>query len=316
MPTTQGLHHITAITKDAQANLDFYEGFLGQRFVKRTVNFDDPSVYHLYYGDYVGTPGTALTFFNWSELPPGTRGYGEANAFYYRTPKGSLGFWRERAQKHEVTALPETLFGESTLKMWDPDNHILYLVESDAPLPTELQDWHESLIPEEYRLLGFYGIRLAVLTLDQIKPTLTDVLGYQEKATDGLVRFSVPGDHGIFVDVIEEPHLPQARQGTGSIHHVAFRAKDDPEREEFRAKFMKEHLHPTGMIDRLFFHSTYCMTPAGILFEIATDEPGFTVNEPAEVLGEHLVLPAQYEPLHATLEQTLPPLHLPRHANN
>lgn len=313
MAKTKGIHHITAITKDAQKNLNFYEGFLGQRFVKRTVNFDDPNVYHLYYGDYVGSPGTALTFFNWSDLPPGSRGFGEACVIYYRIPVGSSSFWRDRAKAMEVSAVESNLFGEAAVKLWDPDNHIIYLVESVLLESPELVDWEESPIPKEHQLMGFYGVQLSVLSLAQIDRVLTEGLGFSVGKENGMTRFEADGVLGKYVDVVEETQLPQARQGVGSIHHVAFRAKDDEEREEYRVQLWELGLSSTGLVDRLFFHATYFMTPASILFEISTDAPGFTVNEPAEELGEKLVLPEQYEHMHADLEKTLAPLTLPRH---
>lgn len=315
MVKTKGIHHITAITKDAQKNLNFYEGFLGQRFVKRTVNFDDPNVYHLYYGDYVGSPGTALTFFNWSELPPGSRGFGEACVIYYRIPVGSSSFWRNRAKEMEVSAVESELFGEVAVKLWDPDNHIIYLVESTLSESPELMDWEESPIPKEHQLMGFYGIQLSVLNRAQIDRVLTEGLGFSVGKENGMTRFEADGVLGKYVDVVEETHLPQARQGVGSIHHVAFRAKDDEEREEYRAQLWELGVNSTGLVDRLFFHATYFMTPAGILFEISTDAPGFTVNEPAEELGEKLVLPEQYNHMYADLEKTLAPLTLPRHGS-
>ena len=315
MLQTLGIHHVTAITADPQINLNFYEGFLGQRFVKRTVNFDDPNAYHLYYGDCVGSPGTAMTFFSWPGLPHGVSGTGEANAIYYRIPPDSCSYWLKRAEKYGIEAHELLYFGEVALVLQDPDGHVLYLIESTNTAMPNLSVWESSPVPVEYQLLGFYGTRLAVQHLASIEPLLTLVFGYEEmRRDDTITRYSVPGTLGSHIDVQVMPELAFARQGVGSIHHIAVRARDDNEREEFRAKMLEIGLSPTGLVDRTFFHSTYAWTPARILFEIATDKPGFTVNESADSLGEKLVLPTEYEPLRAQIEAQLPPLSLPRHA--
>jgi glyoxalase family protein len=315
MPTT-GLHHITAITGDVQANLNFYEGFLGQRFIKKTVNFDDPESYHLYYGDYVGTPGTALTFFSWSHLPKRTPGYGEASAWYYRIKKGSYSYWIERAKEFSVPYEMATLYDEAVLLLSDPDGHQVYLVETDSADTMPLTLWEDGPIPHEHQLRGFYGIRLSVLSRNTISPILTDVFGYEEAGeAGGLTRFVVAGSKSQVVDVEEVPDAAQARQGHGSIHHVAFRAKDDEQREAFRLPLRELGVDSTDTVERIFFHATYFWTPSGILFEISTDGPGFTVNEPAETLGEAMILPPWYEPYRTQIEANLPPITLPRHGN-
>ena len=314
---TAGLHHITAITADVQKNVNFYEGFLGQRFVKKTVNFDDPQSYHLYYGDYVGSPGTALTFFSWAHLPPRSAGYGEASAWYYRIPKGSTTYWTARSEEFAVPCVATRLFNEGALLLTDPDGHQVYLVEVESTEEPPLQLWQDSPIPLEYQLRGFYGIRLSVLALESISPILTEVLGYDEVGVEEeLTRFMVPSTHGQVVDVEEVYDAPRAIQGHGSIHHVAFRAKDSEEREAFRVLLSQLDVASTEAIERIFFESTYFWTPAGILFEIATDAPGFTVNESAEELGETMVLPPWYEPYRAEIVANLPPITLPRHEKN
>lgn len=313
---TAGLHHITAITGDVQKNVNFYEGFLGQRFVKKTVNFDDPRSYHLYYGDYVGSPGTALTFFSWAHLPKRRPGWGEASAWYYRIPQGSSRYWLLRASTFSVPVTEVVVHGERALLLSDPDEHQVYLVESEVVLEPPLQFWHDGPVPIEYQLRGFYGIRLSVLSIDSIAPILTDVLGYTSLGSDESThRFAVLGTHGQFVDV-EEVDGPQARQGHGSIHHVAFRAQDDTQREAFRVPLYELGVPSTETVERIFFHATYFWTPANILFEISTDAPGFTVNEAAEELGENMVLPPWYEPDRAEIEANLPAITLPRHEKN
>lgn len=208
------------------------------------------------------------------------------------------------------------MHGERALLLSDPDEHQVYLIESEVTTEPPLQFWHEGPVPIEHQLRGFYGIRLAVLSVDSIAPILTEVLGYSVVGSDeSTTRFSVPGTHGQFVDV-EEVDGPQARQGHGSIHHVAFRAKDDEQREAFRVPLYELGVASTETVERIFFHATYFWTPANILFEISTDAPGFTVNEPAEELGEKMVLPPWYEPDRAEIEANLPAITLPRHERN
>ena len=316
MTTTTGLHHITAIAADPQRNVDFYEGFLGQRFVKRTVNFDDPRAYHLYYGDYLGSPGTAMTFFSWAGMPPRTPGVGEVCATYYRIPKAAHDYWLSRAAAFQVEVAETSLFGEVALHLRDPDGHELYLIASELADSPDLTMWADGLVVPESSLQGFYGVRITVQHQAMLERLLCDVFGYEIRGEQESVRrYSVPSALGQYIDVIEETSAVPARQGVGSVHHIALRAKDDADRELFRERLIELGLQPTGLIDRTFFHSTYCFTPAGVLFEIATDQPGFTVNEPAAELGEKLVLPEQYEHLRPQIEQHLPPITLPRHAN-
>ena len=315
MEHTDGLHHVTAIVADPQRTVDFYEGTLGQRFVKRTVNFDDPSAYHLYFGDYIGTPGTALTFFSWQGMRPGIPGSGETNALYYRIPYESIQYWQTRLTEHDCVWEEQTIFGEQAIRLLDPDNHALYLIEPKEDLPTPpLQYWQNSPVSVTNQLQGFYGVRIAVQRIEMIEPVL-HVLGYVKVAEEGsILRYRVPSTHGQHIDVQLTPDALPAQQGVGSVHHIAFRAKDDADRERIRASFIDIGLEPTGLVDRTFFHATYAWTPAGILFEISTDAPGFTVNEPAEELGERLVLPPQYEYARATIEAHLPLITLPRHS--
>ncbi|MFN3188520.1 MAG: VOC family protein [Candidatus Paceibacteria bacterium] len=314
---TAGLHHITAITGDVQKNVNFYEGFLGQRFVKKTVNFDDPSSYHLYYGDYVGSPGTALTFFSWAHLPKRTAGYGEANAWYYRILKGSAEYWIDRAEEFSVPCERVELHQEEALLLTDPDGYRVYLVEVKNDEEPPLQFWLDGPVPLQHQLRGFYGIHLSVLSVDSVAPILTEVFGYEEVGKEGKVtRFVVPSTHGQVVDVEEVYDAPRAIQGHGSIHHVAFRAKDSEEREAFRVPLGNLGVSSTEAVERIFFEATYFWTPAGILFEISTDSPGFTINEPAEALGENMILPPWYEPHRAEIVAHLPPITLPRHEKN
>lgn len=312
MTQTKGLHHITAITSDPQANLDFYEGFLGQRFIKRTVNFDDPSAYHLYYGDAIGTPGTALTFFYWAGIPDGTRGSGEVDSIYYAVPTGSIEYWKNRAQLHAVIYEERHLpFGEVCLMIKDPDGLTIGLVEAaiDAPV----LHWADGPIPHEHSLRGFYGALLHIPESVSITPILTEGLGYTEVTTVGTVtRYEALAWPGKFLATKQCPDLPRARQGAGSIHHIAFQAETDKELLLLGQQIDDLGVNTTGLVDRKYFHSVYFMTPASILFEIATNDIGFTIDEPAAELGEHLVLPPQYEHIRPAIEAQLIPLVLPR----
>lgn len=310
MKTSSGIHHITAITGDPQKNLDFYEGFLGQRLVKRTVNFDDPRSYHFYYGDFPGSPGTLMTFFYWKGIRERERGVGEVSAVAYAIPRSARQFWMDRAKTYgieiETTA---NAFGDEMLVIEDPDGIRIELVSGEQG-PVEA--WKQGPVPVESRLAGFFGVTLDVVSVEQMVPALRE-LGYEHKETVGSrARFVCEGDRACIVDLIEAPDLPEAQQGMGSVHHVAFRAQSDEDE-----LFMRERIHmigemPTPVIDRNYFHSVYFMTPGRVLFEIATDGPGFSIDEDVDALGERLVLPAQYEKHRAQIEALLEPIQLPR----
>lgn len=312
MIKTRGIHHITAITSDPQRNLNFYEGFLGQRFIKRTVNFDDPSAYHLYYGDAVGTPGTALTFFYWAGMPPGQRGSGEVDSIYYAVPVGAIAFWRERALTYAVpTEEKELPFGEHCLLISDPDGLKIGLVEAEVGDPVRY--WTDGPIPNAYSLRGFYGALLNLPGDVPLEPVLVEGLGYTEVAVAaGVTRYEATAWPGRFLATRQCPDVPRARQGAGSVHHIAFQATDDEELERLGLQVGELGISTTGFVDRQYFHSVYFMTPAGILFEIATDDIGFTVDESTEELGENLKLPPQYEHLRGQITAHLIPLSLPR----
>lgn len=313
MIRTKGIHHITAITSDPQANVDFYEGFLGQRFIKRTVNFDDPTAYHLYYGDAVGNPGTALTFFYWAGIPDRVPGTGEVDSIYYAVPADSLPYWVERATAFGVVAEEKMLpFGERCVMLKDPDGLRVGLVE--ASVDNAVEHWTVGPIPQDYSLRGFYGVLLNLPEGVPLAPILETGLGYREVAVaDGVTRYEAVSWPGKFLATRYQPHFPAARQGAGSIHHIAFQAEDDRELMALREQVAALGVEATVRIDRRYFHSVYFRTPAGILFEIATDDIGFTVDEPKEELGENLQIPPQYEHLRAAIEAHLTPLTLPRH---
>lgn len=311
MHTTTGLHHITAITGNPQKNLNFYEGFLGQRLIKKTVNHDDPNAYHLYYADAVGTPGTVITFFYWAHMPAGKRGAGEAESIYYTIPVHSFTYWKTRAQQHNIATTEIVLpFGEQTLMLQDPDGLSIGLVAADTD--ASIVHWNAGPIPPEHAIRGFYGVLLSLPTTIPIAPVITDGLGYEVVDTiHGTTRYQTSAWPGKYIATREEATLPRARQGTGSIHHIAVAVATDTERNALKQQLETLGLLPTGLIDRYYFHSTYVMTPPGILFEIATSDIGFTIDEPVESLGDTLVLPEHFAADRALIEARLPPLVRP-----
>jgi glyoxalase family protein len=304
-----GLHHVTAISGAPQRNLDFYAKVLGLRFVKRTVNFDDPSVYHLYYGNETGAPGTAMTFFPWEHLGPARRGTGEVALTAFSVPDDSLEFWREHLSglgvpHHDL----EPRFGEPALALSDPDDLPVALVIAAEPDPRPA--WTTAEIGPEHAVRGFHGV---CLTLDHRATTaelLTEVMGYERVASGGRVhRYAAPySDVARYVDIVEDPEAAPAVSGRGAVHHIAFAVADDDVQDHFRQKLISAGHRVTPRIDRTYFHSIYFRIPGGVLFEIATEGPGFTLDEPRETLGQSLRLPPQHEHLRARLERYLPPL--------
>ncbi len=305
---TKGLHHVTAIASDAQRNHDFYTGVLGLRLVKKTVNFDDPGSYHTYFGDESGSPGTIVTFFPWPGAFRGKPGAGYVIATAYNIPIGATDFWKRRFASQKVKVVSEeTRFGQPVLAIEDPDGMIVELVEQDSPLTAYVV----ADIPAEYALRGFHSVTLLERSLDATAGVLTGKLGYLagETAEGDRHRFVAPGDaHGRVVDVIVDPNAGRGSLGAGSVHHVAYRAKDDPEHLAAQADLRESGFNVSPVMDRNYFHSIYFREPGGVLFEIATDSPGMTVDEPLETLGQALKLPSQYEKHRADIEQALPPL--------
>ncbi len=312
MKISGGIHHITAITGDPQKNIDFYEGFLGQKLIKRTVNFDDPSSYHFYFGDAFGKPGCLLTFFYWPGIPKGARGAGEVSRIAYGINAKTKEFWIQRAKEWNVPCEAGTnAFGETILSLADPDGMGIELVVTKEK--TTVDYWKGGKIPEEASLKGFYGATLNVVSTESMEAVLK-TLGYKRKKdSDEHARFEGGGERASVLDLFEAPDLPMARQGWGSVHHIAFRAATDAEEITLQAAVAEAGTQPTHVIDRNYFHSVYFMTPARILFEIATDGPGFAIDESLDMLGEKLVLPAQYEPHRGEIESALVPVTLPRH---
>ena len=304
-----GIHHVTAIAGSALRNFDFYTHRLGLRFVKRTVNFDDPGTYHFYYGDETGSPGTILTFFFWEGAAPGRGGVGQTQQTAFRIPARSLGYWTHRFIEtgiaHEAL---EKRFGESVLPFTDPDGMSLALV--GVPGAESEAGWSNGDVPAEHAIRGFRGVTLLLEDAVKTGAILTDVLGFKESAREGsVIRFNALGAIDGVVDIYEAKGFLAGRQGSGSVHHVAFRATDDAHQSEMARKLIDTHgLQPTEQKDRNYFRSVYFREPGGILFEIATDIPGFAVDEPVELLGQTLKLPKFLEAHRKEIEEVLPPI--------
>jgi len=307
-----GIHHITAIAGDAQTNLDFYAGLLGLRLVKRTVNFDDPGTYHLYYGDEQGRPGTIMTFFPWKGARRGSRGVGQAGATAFSVPEGSLGYWLERLRTAGLPVEhPHTRFDEEVLAFADPDGLRLELV---AHAGAEDQDpWHNGPIPAAQALRSFHGVTLVESSLEATAQVLTGSLGFAEAEAAGeRHRFTNPdGAPASRLDVVVRPNEGYGRVAVGSVHHVAFRIAGDQEQLRWRSRALADGLQVTPVQDRCYFHSVYFREPGGVLFELATDPPGFSIDESMSELGSALRLPEWLEPQRQALEQRLPALELP-----
>ena len=304
-----GLHHITAIASDPRQNLDFYTRVLGLRFVKKSVNQDDPGTYHLYYGDYHASPGTILTFFPWAGLRRGRPGTGQAYATAFSVPAGSLAFWKARLEQLNVDHNSiEKRFGDEVLALADPDGLRLELVataETDPRPPAPSKD-----VPTEYAIRGFHSSTLALSNARATAAVLVDSMGYRLAATEGhRTRYTAgAGGPGTYVDLFTDPQLPRGLNGAGTIHHVAFRVTDDATEVAAREQLLGAGLHVSPVIDRAYFKSIYYREPAGVLFEIATDGPGFAIDESVETLGTKLGLPPHLEPHRAEIEAALPPL--------
>jgi len=307
MKPIQGLHHITAVAKDPQANVDFYEKVLGQRLVKKTVNFDDPGTYHLYYGDEVGTPGTIMTFFPWPNMHKGRVGNGETSGVAYSIPKGSISYWRDRLASMRVAIDKEaSRFGEEVLIFKDAEGIQIELVATDDP--STIQIWNEGPIPEQHALRGFHSVTLLLDSVGASAELLIDQMGYSFVAKEGnRYRYAAASnDRGLYIDIEEQPGGQRGAFGAGSIHHIAFRTVDDDEQLEYRKVFTQSGRQVTPVRDRQYFHSIYFREPGGVLFEVATDAPGFLYDEPIDELGDNLKLPSWLEGQRDILEQKLP----------
>ncbi len=304
-----GLHHITAIAADPKTNLDFYTRVLGLRFVKKSVNQDDPGTYHLYYGDNVGSPGTALTFFPWQGLRRGRPGTGQAYATAFSVPAGSLAYWQKRLADLKVAAEPiAPRLGDEVLAFADPDGMRLELIataEADSRLPAPSND-----VPAEHGIRGFHSSTLA-LTNAQPTAAMLKLMGYSlHREEPYRARYTVAtGGPGTYVDLFTDPTLPRGLNGAGTVHHIAFRVADDAQHLAAHEQLVDAGAHVSPVIDRAYFKSIYYREPAGVLFEIATDQPGFAIDESVETLGTKLSLPPRLEPHRAEIEAALPKLN-------
>ena len=307
-----GIHHITAIAGDPQSNLDFYAGVLGLRLVKLTVNFDDPGTYHLYYGDGVGHPGTILTFFPWPAAPKGRRGTGQVTETAFAIPENALEFWRTRlAERGIAFAGPTERFGEKVISFSDPDGMRVELVATKtAPID---RAWQSGPVPPEFAIRGFHSATLCEPDHRQTAKLLTDTMGFELLGQDGnRLRYALDsGAPANTVDVVRAPEERPGRVLVGTVHHIAWRTPDDRQQGAWLQELSRLEYGVSPVMDRKYFHSIYFREPGNILFEIATDAPGFAVDEPQQELGTHLVLPAWLEPEREKLEAVLPALRLP-----
>ncbi|MEM9966750.1 MAG: ring-cleaving dioxygenase [Pseudomonadota bacterium] len=303
----KGLHHVTSMAKDASTNNAFFTKTLGLRRVKKTVNFDAPDVYHLYYGDELGTPGSVMTYFPFPQMSRGAQGTGEVGMTEFSVPEGSLRFWQDHLLKQNVKGLAaQTLFGEKRLNFAGPDGEAFALVESDAQ---DRQAWTGATIPESAGILGFNCARFRLKEAAATGELLT-FMGYQKLESQGdVTRYIIEGGNAAnTIDLEQVGDAPTARQGAGSVHHIAFAVEDRAAQLRVRQSLMDTGYQVTPVIDRNYFWAIYFRTPGGVLFEVATNEPGFDHDEDTAHLGEALKLPSQYEPRRAEIENALPKL--------
>ena len=306
--SVNGLHHVTAIATSPQQNVDFYCGVLGLRLVKRTVNFDDPTTYHLYYGTEIGAPGTILTFFAWPGAYRGRAGSGQVNATAFAVPKGSLAWWQKRFNDlrvpHDLTMIR---FGEEVLPFQDGDGMMLELVATDDPRPA----WLGGGAPEEFAIRGVHGVTAHEEGYEMTANLLTDTMLFTPVGQEGN-RFryrarDAEAGHGM-IDLLCVPDGPHARGGAGAVHHIAWRVPDDAEQVAWRKTLVSADLNVSPVLDRQYFHSIYFREPGGVLFEIATDSPGFTVDEARESRGQAVKLPPWREKAPDQIEAGLEPI--------
>ncbi|MCB9176570.1 MAG: ring-cleaving dioxygenase [Caldilineae bacterium] len=312
----RGLHHVTAIASDPQANIDFYTGPLGLRLVKQTVNFDDPGTWHLYYGDALGSPGSVLTFFPFPGARPGRVGAGQVVETALAIPQASVGFWIDRLQAAGIdVALPEPRRdGETALRLRDPDGLRLALVGQAQPEAEERQPWPEVGLPERHAIRGFFGLRLAVASPPASRRLLGDGLGLTEQVgpADSARFLAADGGAGAALDLLDGASLARGVGGAGTVHHLALRVADGADQLAWRQRIAATIPTVTPVADRHYFRSIYFREPGGILFELATDGPGFAVDEPVAQLGAALRLPAWLEPQRPRIVEALPPIRPPR----
>ena len=309
MSDITGLHHVTAISGDAQENLDFYTGILGMRLVKRSVNQDSPDTYHLFYADAEGHPGSDLTFFPWPGMSPARAGYGLTMEVSLAVPAGSLDYWSDRLRRYGVTtSVPETRRGCRVLPLTDVHGMSVALAETSDE--REFAPWEQSPVPVERQILGLHSVRLSERDLALTSTFLTSVMGFTPLGDEnGWSGFALAGGgSGRFLEIQENPSAGRGNWGVGGIHHVAWRVPDEDTELAVRERVEAAHRRPTEVIDRFWFKSVYFLEPGGVLFELATDGPGFAVDEDPATLGEKLVLPPWLEEHRASIEAALPTL--------
>ncbi len=305
MNRTAGIHHITAICGDPQTNVDFYVGLLGLRLVKRTVNFDDPATYHLYYGNGIGSPGTILTFFPWPRSAPGRIGPSQVTVTSFAIPPGAIPFWQHRLSNAGVLLqAPAKRFADDVLSFSDPDGMQIELITT-ATLLDPAKAYTAGGIPVEFAIHGFHSATLAEKHLDRTANLLKESLGFEQVAQEG-ARFRFLSESGAAVDVVVAPDEPLGRVARGTVHHIAWRASTDAEQAEWLRNLTDLGYSVSPVMDRKYFHSIYFREPGGILFEIATDTPGFAVDELQDELGSTLVLPPWLESSRSQIEAVLP----------
>ncbi len=310
MPGVLGLHHITAICGDPQENVDFYAGVLGMRLVKRSVNQDDPFTYHFFYADGAGTPGTDLTFFPWPHLPPARYGPAKALEVALAVPAETLPYWAERLERYGISVrATERHFGERALTFTDPHGLRLALVEVAG---RDAVPWEESAVPPEKQIRGLHAARMLVRRLGPTVAFLERVFELtREGVENGWHRYSIGGQSGTLLEVREDPEGISGEWGVGIVHHIAWRAADEEHQRELRGRVERAGCRPTPVIDRFWFKSVYFFEPGGVLFELATDGPGFAVDEDPAHLGESLILPPWLEPRRSVIESRLPVIRYP-----
>ncbi|MFD0619828.1 ring-cleaving dioxygenase [Paenibacillus sp. GCM10027629] len=304
---TAGIHHITAFARNPQENVDFYAGILGLRLVKKTINFDAPEVYHLYFGDEAGNPGTIITFFPWPESRRGRVGGGQVGRTTYVIPRGAMGFWEDRLKHFGISISTAERFGEKYLQFADREGLQLELVEREEGKPSA---WSFDGIPTSAAIKGFGGAVLFSVDSARTMDVLENVLGLTKVGEDvGYIRYQATGEIGNLIDVSAN-NVEWGHGGAGTVHHIAWRAKDDEEHAQWRQAVIQGGYKPTDILDRQYFHALYFREAGGILFEIATDPPGFARDEDPDALGEQLMLPHWFEPRRAQVEANLLPIEV------
>lgn len=309
---SSGIHHVTAIAGDPQRNLSFYTGVLGLRLVKLTVNYDDPATYHFYYGDDSGHPGSIITFFPWREAPKGRSGLGQISVTSFAIIPEAIGFWIGRLIHYGIKYQgPTRRWDETVFTLNDPDGIVLELVAH--PSAGKRSGWAGGGVPAESAIRGVHGVTLLEHGLEPTGPVLTGSLGFTAtRSNDSRFRYEAAGEGpGRVVDLHVAGGFWEGIMGVGTVHHVAYRAPDSAVQEQARAEIMAAGMSATPVMDRHYFHSVYFREPGGVLFEIATDGPGFLIDETIDSLGNGLTLPPWLESTRPSIARLLPPLDLP-----